>query len=128
MTLIKSLDIDGVRVNFFDGIDFKIAIEHPKDGSNGFIYFLIDDWVSEVESFNREIKISHIVDDENFTDFDWERIENDYLFVYQASGVDKMNLCETLIKKINITHNTSNWFPVAGINGGLKIGKSKSWN
>ena len=41
MILIDSMDYEGTKVNFYNGVDFDRLISHPKDGSKGFIFSFI---------------------------------------------------------------------------------------
>ena len=86
MILISEDLLDGVNVKYYDGIDLKIAQEHPKDGSNGFIFCFVDKWVSEVKKHNRESKIDNILSDSEVIDFDMDSINNNYICIYQTDG------------------------------------------
>jgi|ERR1035437_8625815 hypothetical protein len=85
MILIDEMYIDGLPVRYYDGIDYDVIINHPKDGSGGFIYFFIDRWVDEIKKYNRDIKINSIFS-ESYKEFDPEVIENSYISIYQTDG------------------------------------------
>jgi len=86
MILISEDILDGVNVKYYDGIDLKLAQNHPKDGSNGFIFCFVDNWVNEVKKYNRESKIDNILSDEEVIDFDMDNLNNSYICIYQTDG------------------------------------------
>ena len=61
MILIDSMEYEGTIVKFYNGVDFDKLIKHPKDGSKGFIFCFIENWVKEVKGYNRNLKIESIV-------------------------------------------------------------------
>lgn len=101
MILIDSMNYGNTVVRFYNGIDFNKLIEHPKDGSDGFIFCFINSWIKEVTSYNRELKISSIVNDDIFNEFDWESIDNNYISIYQTDGVGIDVVYETVRNKLN---------------------------
>ena len=62
MILISEELIQNTNVQYYKGIDFNVAQEHPKDGSGGFLFFFVDKWVDEVKKYTRESKIDNIID------------------------------------------------------------------
>ena len=62
MILISKDILEGVEVKYYDGIDFNKLFKHPKDGSEGFIFCFVNNWVNEVKKFDRESKIDNLVD------------------------------------------------------------------
>ena len=69
MILISEEKIDDINVKYYDGIDLKMAQEHPKDGSGGFIFYFVENWVSEVKKYDRGSKIDNILSDKEVIDF-----------------------------------------------------------
>ena len=86
MILIDEMKINNNIVKFYDGVDFDILIKHSKDGSGGFIFCFIDNWVKEVKSYNRQRKLNSIVDNIKYINFEWEMIDNNYINIYQVEG------------------------------------------
>ena len=73
MILIDKIVIDNVIFNFYEGIDFELLINHTNDGSDGFIFCFIDNWITEIKSYNRQKKLSSLIDDLYYEEFDWEK-------------------------------------------------------
>ena len=113
MILIDETNVDGIDVKFYNGIDFDVVVNHPSDGSKGFIYFFIDNWIEEIKKHKRNNKIDSII--ENSKIFDPEDIENNYIAVYQTSGYTS-EVYKTIREKVerNILTNFP-WLPIAGI-------------
>lgn len=87
MNLISKEIINGTVVEFYSGIDFEMAKNHPSDGSKGMIFFFIDDYISEVKSHNRQSKIDSVLNNTNHKEISLsENINNSYIFIYQTSG------------------------------------------
>jgi hypothetical protein len=86
MILISEDTLEGVNIKYYNGIDLKIALEHPKDGSGGFIFCFVDKWVSEVRKYNRESKIDDVLGDGEFKEFDSDELNNNYICIYQTDG------------------------------------------
>ena len=86
MILISEEKIDDINVKYYDGIDLKMAQEHPKDGSGGFIFYFVENWVSEVKKYDRESKIDNILSDKEVIDFDIDIVNNNYICIYQTDG------------------------------------------
>ena len=87
MILIDKIVIDNVIFNFYEGIDFELLINHTNDGSDGFIFCFIDNWITEIKSYNRQKKLSSLIDDLYYEEFDWEKINNNFISVYQTEGM-----------------------------------------
>lgn len=109
MNLIESIIIDGNVFSFFDGIDFDIIMNHPKDGTEGFIFCFVDSWVKEVKKWERESKIDHILKNKLIKKFNSQNIENNYVSIYQLDGIDYKILKEIVKQKI-LNNNFSNQF------------------
>ena len=88
MILIEEISIDNMLVRFYDGIDFDIVMNHPKDGKSGFIFCFIENWVSEVKKWERNSKIDSVMGNKYFEKFQSESIENNYVAIYQLDGVE----------------------------------------
>lgn len=126
MELIRNIVIEDVNFKFYKGIDFDIAINHPNDGSEGLLLFIVDNFISELESYNRDCKIKHIIDNADFKYFEWNSIsDNNYISIYQIEGKVNMN---TLISKI-INNINCQWVPIAGLKtGAWRIGGINDYN
>jgi len=113
MILISKEIIDGDEIKYYDGIDFDIVKKHPHDGSNGFIFCFVDNWVSEIKKYNRSNKIDTIIDNKNENIFDMEEINNNYVCIYQTNGLTQQ-VYETIKENIN-TRLGKPWLVVPGI-------------
>lgn len=130
MTLIETIHVDNKKVSFYNGIDFNTIIDHPKDGSNGFIFCFIDSWVKEVTSWERESKINSVLTDEVVKKFKSQDIENNYIAIYQLDGTEPGVLFQIIKEKvINKSFPEHPYIPISGVNkGAWKIGKTRVFN
>jgi hypothetical protein len=100
MILIDEITVDNVNVKFYEGMDFDLLLNHAKDGSNGFIFCFIKNWLTEVKSYNRQRKLSSVVDDIDYEEFEWEKIDNNFISVYQTEGMGIHDVYQTIRKKV----------------------------
>lgn len=99
MILIDETIVNGTIIKFYDGIDFNMIMNHPNDGSEGFIYFFIDRWANEVKAHERENKINSLIGDES-NKFDINDINNNCISIYQTDG-QTMGIYEIIRKKVD---------------------------
>ena len=118
MILIDEMKINNNIVKFYDGVDFDILIKHSKDGSGGFIFCFIDNWVKEVKSYNRQRKLNSIFDNIKYINFEWEMIDNNYINIYQVEGAGIEPVLDAVKNKI-LKHQFPNqpWISTPGITG-----------
>lgn len=95
MTLIEEGKVYNINYKFYNGIDFNLVNSHPKDGSNGLLYFFIESWKSEVTKWQREQKIENILcntqkNSVNLLIQSALKLENDWICIYQTDGVKGM--------------------------------------
>lgn len=130
MILIEKIIIDHIEYQFFDGIDFRDVIEHPKDGSGGFKFFFINNWVTEVKSWRRENMLDSLLFDTDYQTKNPIDIENDYISIYQLEDVSIDILYKVIKDKvINKSFIAHPWLPISGINkGAWKIAKIRDSN
>jgi hypothetical protein len=102
MKLIEKKEIGGVNYQFFDGIDFDMIDKHPKNGSSGFLYFFINSWVEEVKRFERESTINSVLDGKKIKKINTKQMENDYICIYQTSGIGLDVLYKHVMRNINM--------------------------
>ena len=127
MTLLESMNIDNNNILFYEGVDFDILQKHPKDGSKGFIVCFLENWVKEVKKYNRNNKIKSVLNHLEYSDFDWENINNNFICIYQTDGIGVSEIYKVIRKKfINKQLPESPWIPVSGIDGAWKIQIGKS--
>ena len=43
------------------------------------IFCFIDNWVKEIQSYNRNNKLKSVIDNTDYADFDWDDINNNYI-------------------------------------------------
>jgi hypothetical protein len=128
MILIDKIIIDNVKVEFYEGMDVDKLLNHPKDGSNGFIYCFIDNWVSEIKRYNRQRKISSVIDGVLYEEFEWDNINNNYICIYQTEGMLIKDVYETIRKKVEVNQFPNQPWITKGIlgKGAIKIENRKS--
>lgn len=120
MTLIETILVDDVKASFYDGIDFNIIMSHPKDGSSGFIFCFIENWVKEIKSWERGNKIDSVLtNNKSKHKFDIEDISNNYIAIYQLEGTEPGVVFNVIKQKfINKNFPEHPWIPISGINKG----------
>ena len=129
MNLIEEITVDDKKVKFYEGIDFDIVMKHPKDGSSGFIFCFIENWVTEVKKWERNSKIKSVIDDHIFEKFKSKNIENNYVAIYQLEGVGFESLFKVIREKvINKNFPEHPWIPLGLKKGAWKITNSKNSN
>lgn len=130
MNLIEQIIVDDKTVAFYDGIDFSVLTNHPKDGSNGFIFCFVENFVKEVKTHRRQNKINSLLTDEISSEFDTKDINNDYIAIYQLEGTEPGVLFEIIKEKVlNKNFPEHPWIPIAGLKkGAWRIGNSKFSN
>jgi hypothetical protein len=128
MILIDKIIIDNIKVEFYEGMDVDKLLNHPKDGSNGFIYCFIDNWVSEIKRYNRQRKISSVIDGVLYEEFEWDNINNNYICIYQTEGMLIKDVYETIRKKVEVNQFPNQPWITKGIlgKGAIKIENRKS--
>jgi len=102
MKLIEQIsDENGLPIiRFYDGIDFNMISNHPVNGSDGFLFFFVDNWVIEKKIYERENKINSILEDEYKPPVeDTYKIENPYISIYQTNG-NTNDIYQTIRKKV----------------------------
>ena len=108
MILIDSANKNGIVILFYNGIDIKRVINHPKDGSSGLIVCYIDGIARHMTSIKRESKIDSILNDLKYEPFDLTDIENDWIIMYETSGIG-IEALHLLIKE-KIVDDISPWY------------------
>lgn len=108
MNLISKEIINNIKFVFYDGIDFDILENHPKDGSDGFMYFFVEDWGIEVSKIKRNNIIEKVLDDSEKSIKDYNNINNDYIIIYQTSKniITKESIINTI--RENLYSNMEN--------------------
>lgn len=126
MILIDEIIVDNVNIKFYEGMDFDLLLNHAKDGSNGFIFCFINNWLTEVKSYNRQRKLSSVVDGLEYEEFEWEKIDNNFISIYQTEGMGIPDVYQTIRKKVERKQfNSKPW--VGGKSTGawkIQVGKS----
>lgn len=117
MNLISEIEIDDTIVKFYDGIDLGILINHPKDGSAGFIFCFVDKWSDEVKKHHRASKIDSILTNSDYKEFNSLEIDNNYVCIYQTDG--HLSAVYESIKK-NIHQKIGKpWLTISGSTRGI---------
>ena len=119
MTLIETITVDENEISFYNGIDFGILKSHPKDGSNGFIFCFVENFVTEVHTHKRQNKINSVLTNEISTEFDTKDIENNFIAIYQLQGTEPGVLFEVIKNKvINKNFPEHPWIAINGLDKG----------
>lgn len=100
MTLIEKEIINGRLCLYYDGIDFEMIRNHPKDGSNGFVVFLVESFINEIKNHNRHRKINSILQKEEFVPFDTDEMAHDFVGIYQYEGVGLKTMLSVVKKQM----------------------------
>lgn len=87
MNLIEEIEVGDSVYRFFEGIDFDKLLDHPCDGSRGFIFCFIKKYSQEMKEYNRHRKLRSIIDDLEFIEFDFTMLNNCFISIYQTDGV-----------------------------------------
>lgn len=113
MNFLDDMDIQKLNVRFWSGFDLEQILNHPKDGSDGFMIVLVESIESERLKFQREYMINRIIGDNNLIDFDnlLDNVNNSFLAIYQSKGDDEL-LVKILKEKFT---KTLDWRPIQGI-------------
>lgn len=129
VNLISKQKINEIEIYYYEGIDFNLIHNHPKDGSKGMLIFFIENWQKEAKRWHRENKINEIISNEK-VDTDISNIDNNYIAIYQAENIGIEVLYETIKSKIEKGNFPNQpWTPIGGIErGAWKIGKHDNIN
>jgi hypothetical protein len=100
MTLIEKEIINNRLCYYYHGIDFDMIRNHPKDGSGGFIVFLIESFINEIKNQNRDRKLVSILQKQDFVPFDTEEMAHDFVGIYQYEGVGLNTMLDVVKKQI----------------------------
>jgi hypothetical protein len=128
MNLIYKNIVNNLEIKYYEGIDFDIVKEHPKDGSNGMLIFLIFSWKKEVNKWKRNSLISELLDEKKPDKWDLSNIDNNFISIYQSEGIPIDILFETIKGKIERGQFINQtWTPITSIDkGAWKINTKKS--
>jgi hypothetical protein len=121
MNLIYEGYYKGLSIKYYDGIDFNLALSHPKDGKKGMLIFFIERWENEVNIWKRDNKIKEVLG-EDYIKKSLSEIDNNYIAIYQSDGLSIQELYISIRKKVE-SGNLPNqpWIPISGI-------KKGAWN
>lgn len=106
LTLIENIEINGINVFFYDGIDFDMVLSHKEE--NGYLIFFVDSYVNSVKAWERQIRLDSILEGKEAEEFDSEKYYNSSVAIYQTSGC-LMPVYETIKKKL--MDPIKNWNP-----------------
>lgn len=100
MNLIEEIKVRDSVYRFFEGVDFDKLLNHPCDGSRGFIFCFIKKYSQEMKEYNRHRKIKSIVDGYEFTEFDFTMLDNSFISIYQTDGVGIEIIFQSIKNKV----------------------------
>ncbi len=104
MILIESEVINNSMFHFYNGIDFELVQNHPRDGSSGFLVFLVDSFLKEIKSHNRDKKLNSVISNNEFIPFDiisnYSQIDNEFIAIYQYEEVGFNTMLDVVKKKV----------------------------
>ena len=101
MTLIEKEIINGNICYYYHGIDFDVIRSHPKDGSSGFIVFLVESFIKEIKNQNRDRKLKSILENKDFVPFDTDEMAHDFVGIYQYEGVGFKTMLDIVKKQMD---------------------------
>ncbi len=107
MRLIEEEIINGRICRYYQGIDFEMIKSHPKDGSGGFIVFLVESFMSEIKNHNRDRKLKSLLQNNDFIPVDTDEMLHDFVGIYQYEGIGFKTILSIVKKQIN--ENSSNF-------------------
>lgn len=107
MELISEILINDIITKFYKGFDYNTMLNHPKDGSNGFMIVFIDKWSDIIFRLNRSNKIDRILKNVDRIDFKNFKFDNNYMIIYQTQGEFKAvyESIKERMQKINFNLN-----------------------
>lgn len=113
----------GVMMRYYFGIDFKRVLNHPKDGSDGMMFCFIESFEKSQKSFERELKIDHLLDGLDIDTINKE-IDNSYIFIYQTGEYQEQVYLAIKRKMVESIDSKYPWIPVSrpGIKGKIVAG------
>ena len=79
---------DSDNIRYYDGLDLKKVQSHPSDGTEGVMIVFFNSLKDECKKYNRKSRISQIVEDFKFEDFNdkIDKIDNSFLILYETKG------------------------------------------
>lgn len=107
-------------MRYYFGIDFKKAMCHPKDGSEGMMFCFVESFSDSQKSFERELKIDNLLDGLD-TDMINREIDNAYVFIYQTGEYQEQVYTAIKNKMRDRQKYPHPWVPVSRTGGRSKI-------
>jgi hypothetical protein len=105
MHKIVEKKIQDVNFRFYNGMDLDILMNHPYDGSDGYIVCLIDNWVSCISKYNRSVKIDNMINGTERVIYKSDEFDNEYIMIYQCSDIPKEKMLEVVLYRLETTIN-----------------------
>jgi hypothetical protein len=103
MTFLEQFKVSDTLVKFWSGFDLELILNHPKDGTSGYMVVLVESIKMEYLRYSRNLKIDQICSDKRERDFYKiiENIENDYVLIYQSRGEQNVILVDIIKDKFS---------------------------
>ena len=103
MTFLEQFKVSDTLVKFWSGFDIESILNHPKDGTSGYMVVLVESIKMEYLRYSRNLKIDQICSDKGERDFYKiiENIENDYVLIYQSRGEQNVILVDIIKDKFS---------------------------
>lgn len=119
MNLIEKITVREQDVRFYEGVDFDRLLNHPADGSKGFIFCFIHKYSLEMVRYNRHRKLESITKGVDFIEFDYNILNNSWISIYQTDGVGIEVIFETIKNKVLQNQFTDTpWIPASSLSRG----------
>jgi hypothetical protein len=119
MRLISETNLDGTKIQYFEGCDINKMLNHPSDGSDGIMVVFIKSYKDETIVFNRNSMINSILEGgdrpKRLSEI-FDQLNNNYLMVYQTSG-----FTEVVYQGVKNKIENYRSFPWAAVSG--EVGK-----
>lgn len=105
MTFLERFEVSSKIIKFWSGFDLESILNHPKDGSSGYMVVLVDSIKSEYLKYSRNLKIEQLFSDKKEEDFYKiiENIQNNYVLIYQSKGEQVKILVDIIKEKFSRT-------------------------
>lgn len=107
MRMIEQKIVRGKQFRFYDGIDFDLVLEHPEDGSEGYMIVFVESFIEEMKLYNRDRKLKSVLNSSESSLFNTKMLVNDFVSIYQTDGIGLDAMVQIVKDKLSTyyTHN-----------------------
>jgi hypothetical protein len=109
MELIDEEVVNGQICRYYHGIDFDMIKSHSKDGSDGFVVFLIESFIKEIKNHNRNRKLNSLLKNSEFIPVDTTDMAHDFVGIYQYEGIGLKTMLDVVKRQIREYNSDLLW-------------------